>query len=419
MHPRGARLARGIALAVTAAVPLVVWPGIDTPFSTPKLWLLVSGLLAAGAVWLWSRGWRWATEGAGVLGIVVAAWCASWALSALLGDVVSLPALTLGVGASLWAVVLAGVVRNPRAVMAAQVAGSSAVALVSVLQWMGSDPFVAAGWIPPIAEASPRLAVYGTLGNPNFVACLLAASLPMSAGLFFSSGTVTRWAAVAAAGVMALALLATGSRAGALALGAAAVTSGVAGRGRPHRIVAVAALALAATAVAVSPARSLAETLSGRVYIWRTTWPHALERPIAGRGPGGFELSYPAWDRAARAGGHTRPGGSRFAGPQQHAHNDYLEALVERGIPGGGALVLTIGGMLAVAFQSARGGHDTAAAVAGAASLAALAAAALVDLPLARPAEAVHSWTAVAVIALSGSTGTSREASTPESQNHV
>jgi hypothetical protein len=54
MHPRGATLARGIALAVTAALPLVVWPGIDTPFSTPKLRLLVSGLLAAGAVWLWS-----------------------------------------------------------------------------------------------------------------------------------------------------------------------------------------------------------------------------------------------------------------------------------------------------------------------------------------------------------------------------
>jgi hypothetical protein len=416
MHLRASTLARGTALAVTAALPLAAWPGLDTPFSTPKLWLLACGVLVCGTLGSWSAGpcragvrRRAAVGGAGTVAgagylfaIVVPLWCATWALAALGGDLVSLPALTLGAGAALWALVLAGTVRDPRHVMTAQAAGSSVVALVAVLQWLGHDPFAAAGWTPAIAGGTPRLAVYGTLGNPNFVACLMAASLPMSAGLAYGSTTAARWLAVTAATLQVLALLASGSRAGAVALGAAALTWAVAVGGRRHRAVTLTALTLAATAVAISPARPLADTISGRFYIWRTAWPHALERPITGRGPGAFEASYPEWERAARAAGDARPGVARFAGPQQHAHNDYLEALVDRGVPGAAALAFAVVGMLLAAVRRARRAAGSLPALAGAASLAALAAAAVVDFPLARPAEAVHFWTAMAVIAMGG-----------------
>ena len=402
MSRSGAPLARLPTLAVVTALPLAAWPGLETPFSTPKLWLLACGVALCSAI-----GWRslaHTREGrwhSALPSVALPLWLASWALSALLGDVVSLAALWLGVGAALWALILLRMVGAPLAVMRAQVAGVTGVALVAVSQWVGLDPFAWLGWFPAIAGASPRLAVYGTLGNPNFVGCLLAGTLPLAAGLLAASGrALARSLAVAALVIQVAALFATGSRAGALGTAAAAIAAAVLSRDGRLRVLAAAGLAVAALLVLSSPARPLADTLSGRLYIWRVTSPHAFDRPLAGFGPGAFEVRYPGWEVAARATGQAQPADRPFEGPQQHAHNDYLEALVERGTLGLFALLAVVLSGLAVAWSCARhpSAHPT--AIAAAASLAALSAAALVDFPLARPAEAVNFWTAVAIIAM-------------------
>lgn len=400
MRPLATRWARGVALVVTAALPLAIWPGLATPFSTPKLWVLAAGLATCAA--LGAGGRRRAQRH---LDLLVLAWCVSWAVPALLGDVASFPSLALGVGAALWALVLTRHVPDARGLMRAQVTGSAVMALVASLQWFGRDPFAAAGWVPAIAGASPRLAVYGTLGNPNFVAALAAASLPLAVALAVWPGpggsrrTPGHAAAGLAAALLLVAVFATGSRAGALALGGSAVTWAALRGGRRRWALVVAGATLAAAAIATSPARPLEETLSGRIYIWRVTWPHAFDRPLTGRDPGAFEVTYPAWERASRP---DRRGDRRFIGPQQHAHNDYLEALVERGLPGALVLAGVVSVLLGSAVRRVRAGSDALPVVTGAASLAALATTALVDFPLARPAEAVHFWAAAAIVVMRG-----------------
>jgi O-antigen ligase len=272
-----------------------------------------------------------------------------------------------------------------------------------------ADPFLLLGWVPAIPDRSQRLAVYGTLGNPNFVAALMAGTAPLAAGLLISARSRAR--RIAWGGALAcvfLAMLAAGSRAGALGLAAAGIAwASVAPWPARHRVaVLVVALSACALGVFTSRARPIVETGAGRLYIWRVAWPHAWQAPFVGHGPGAFEIRYPGWETQARASSAQagRPTNARFAGPQQHAHNDYLEALVERGVPGAAAI---FGLVVLVVIAGRRSPRDTLAA-AGAASVAAVAAVAIVDFPLERPAEAALFWTAVS-IALARNPGSRKE----------
>jgi putative inorganic carbon (hco3(-)) transporter len=337
---------------------------------------------------------------------------ASWTWSALLGDFVSTEALMLAYATSLVAILIVIIAPRPEQLAISMVIGATAVAVIAISQWFGLDPFALAGWVAPIDGASARLRVYSTLGNPNFVAALLAASLPLSAGLFVSRRH--RLMLGAAAALQLLGLIATGSRAGALGLLAAAFTFAVFAASRKTRVL-VASVGLAAglAAIALSSARPLGGTLAGRAYIVRVAAPHAFEAPLAGRGPGAFEFLYPGWERASRSGSGSGSSSfsasgaaiSPFAGPQQHAHNDYLEALIERGVAG----PVTILSILATCFwngwrRRTRASRQEAGLLAGTlAMMAAIAAIALVDFPLVRPAEATFWWCGVALIALTSS----------------
>jgi O-antigen ligase len=390
-----ASVARGLALATVVGLPLAVWPGLEHPFSAPKLLLLVTGVAACAAL-AWDTTRRPASHAptCRVLGAILLLWLAPWAIASLFGEFVSFDALVLGVCGALWALVLARVVDDAGAVVTAQVLGTTGVALVTALQAIGVDPFRAAGWAPALAGASPRLAVYGTLGNPNFVAALMAGTAPLTAWLFGSApANRPRWLAGAALACQVLALAATGSRGGTLGLVTGAVAWLLLPAGRRTFALALGGIALGGLLLAISPARPVAATLSGRLYVWRMTWPHAWDRPLAGHGPGAFEVLYPAWESAARQAGSTGGAPSQFAGPQQHAHNDYLEALVERGLPG----AVSLAGVVCLVLVAGWRAQEHSAAAAGAAAVAALAAVASVDFPLARPAEVALFWTAVCV----------------------
>ncbi len=369
-----------------ALLPLAVWPDLARPFSDPKLAWLVAGtvlLFVAGG----SGRVGWPTRA------LAALWIATFVAAGLLSSSPSLAAIVLGVTAPLFAVAVMRVQPAVSAVVGAQVIGATACAAVALAQWAGADPFVAAGWHPPIDGASVRMRVYGTLGNPNFVGVVMAMSLPLTLALTGGAAAGLRrrvvWVALA---VQAGALVATGSRGAVLGLGAAVATYALLRWTRRVRVGLAAVALFAIAAIAVSPARSLETTAAGRLHLWRIVGPHVSEAPLVGLGPGAVTVRFSAWQRAAARDGVRDP---RFAGLTDHVHNDYLEALVERGAFG---LLSALAPLLAMLFLVGRLPRPVPSVAAGAlAAVAAGAACALVDFPLARPTELTWWWLAIAV----------------------
>ena len=375
--------------ACLALLPLAVWPGLERPFSPPKLVLMSS--LAVGLLLLPTRvAW---TSIAPRLRWSALAWIATFLIAALASDLPALSSLVLGLAAPVLAVALLRAGIPPLAIVCGMAAGATACASVALLQWLALDPFAWFGWHAPIDGASVRMRVYGTLGNPNFVGALMAMSLPLTAAAHREAPTPgQRRLGEVALALQALALVATGSRGAVLGLAAASGVYALLRWSRRVRIAVGALLVFAVVAVAISPARPLDTTAAGRLHLWRIVAPYATESLLTGLGPGAVPLHFPAWQRdAARAGVRDR----RFAGLTDHVHNDYLEALVERGIPGLVALVVPL--FLAIA-AGVRLPRPTAPVVAGTcAAVTAGAACALVDFPLARPAELAWWWVALAL----------------------
>lgn len=400
-----------VAPLIVAVVPWLVWPGCDDPFSTPK-----RAAIAVAAVLLWAIvARRPPAPGSGHRGITVIdvtalAWIATFVLSALLSDTASPAAVGLGLAGPAWALALARAAPRATLMVRAMLVTATGIAILALAQWLGADPFRAAGWAPDVAGGSQRLRVYATLGNPNFVAAWLAMHLPLSANAARAGrGSLSRAAGLLSALVLLAAVAATGSRGGALGA-AAGLTTWVLWARVVRPVAAVgAAVALIGVLAWLSPARVLPETAAGRFYILMVAWPHAVDRPGLGYGPGAFQQHYPAWEQEGRK-SRRLPQGliHRFAGPQAHAHNDYLQALIERGLPGLATLLLAIAVPLWAATRrrgaglAAGPGEANRAALVGA--VAAMAACALVDFPFQRPAETFTFWTVSALLARDAAT---------------
>jgi O-antigen ligase len=375
--------------ACLAILPLAVWPGLERPFSTPKLAWLVASVIAllmvpgGGRVSTVAPALRWTTL----------VWVASFLVAGLAAPVPSLPALALGIAAPLFALALVRDGAPPATLLASQALGATICAGVALAQWAGLDPFVLAGWHPPIDGASIRMRVYGTLGNPNFVGVLMATSLPLTVATLDGATTpVGRRLALLALALQAAALVATGSRGAVLGLGAAVAVYAFLRWSRRVRVALAAVAIFAGVAIGVSPARPIDTTAAGRWHLWRIISPHAWDAPLAGLGPGAVALQFPEWQRmAARDGLRDR----RFAGLTDHVHNDYLEALVERGVPGLASLLAPLIAILALAVRVARPIPPVMAGTM--AAVAAGAACALVDFPLARPTELAWWWVAIGI----------------------
>lgn len=351
-------------------LPLACWPGLERPFSTPKLWLL-GGLDAAlatqyllqrpkSAAALSSADWTWL------------AWLAVLSLSALWAPYASLDALLLMLLPLPLFLALDRGLLWPDRVMHAVLWGSAAVAAVASLQYLGLDPLRMTGWAPE-AFTSPRMRVYGTLGNPAFVAAWTCATLPLAIAMAWRQ---RGWWALVALQVFAIA--ATGSRVFLLALPAAAAVAFLRGRGSKWLL---AGVPLAAALLWLSPARPLPETVEGRLYLARVAASHWRDVPVLGFGPGAFRPQFAVW-QVEWLKGHG-PSASRFAGDVDHAHNDYLEIFVEYG-PAGLAVFLCMCGWLMAAAWRAPGP--------AACGVAALLAIAFVDFPFHRPAEWALLW---------------------------
>ena len=101
---------------------------------------------------------------------------------------------------------------------------------------------------------------------------------------------------------------------------------------------------------------------SGRLYIWRSVVPLVPERPLLGGGPDTLGLrTDAAFER------YDETLGILIHSSIDTAHNDYLNILVNQGIP---ALLLYLGALTASALRWLRNGAgDPAAAICGCAAL--------------------------------------------------
>jgi O-antigen ligase len=409
---RGLARRAGAALAPLGlwALALAVWPGAAQPFSGVKSLLLLGlgGLAAALGAWAGAPG-RAEAQGraAGAWRGLAALWLAGPALSALLGEGGAPLPLAREVGGGLLLLGLLLAPPPPRATRRAAAGAGAAVAAVAVLQAAGADPFAWAGWAPQGAGGG-RMHVYGTLGNPTFVAALLGATLCLTAGEEARAvGRPARLGWGLAAVVQGAALAATRSWGALLALAAAGLVAGAvaapSGGGRPGRAARWTGLGLLAALLVLGlsvAGRPVGRVVEGRRYLWQVAAPQLAAAPLLGQGPGAFEARWPEWEAGHWGQGRAGPQQARFRGRQDHAHQDVLEWLLELGLLGTLPRLVLLGLALwrAVAAREA----------ALAAALTALLVRAQVDFPLARPAEL---GLLVALVALCGALPAGRGAS--------
>jgi O-antigen ligase len=274
----------------------------------------------------------------------------------------------------------------------------AAVALASVSAMLGAERahwiatrsglvvgLVLALWVLAGFLAGRRgFALHAGLGNPNWAGLVLAVTWPLAITdpLVARAPVVLR---VLLSGAFAMALLATDSRAGAVAgvVGCALVVLG----GAPRRLrpvwgmAAVALLALAVIVMSSAPgvdhgptasARDAETSVRGRLFIHRVSAEAALEHLPFGAGLGRFHTAF--LERQGRALAELPP--AEAAERYENAtscHQDFLEALLEAG-----PIALTL---LAVALALALHQHLRLGFYGGAGALAAASTAALADSP--------------------------------------
>jgi hypothetical protein len=297
-----------------AGLVFLVVPAAALPFSTPKL-----ALLASAAVVLFVM----APSRSSLARTGALAWLA---ISALQGS-------PLNAAAALLLAALLNLKWDSSTTLRALVWIGAALAAITLVQAVGPGP---------------RLRMYGTLGNPDFVAAWLGASICLALAQRNAPAIVLQAAALAV----------LGSFATALALAAAAAVA-------LRRSAAIALLCLCAAWVGRDPVK----VLQGRIELHQVAAPHLLDAPLTGLGS--VEKLWPA------------------AHPQNHVHDDWLELALEQGMPAALLLAALTVAALRKALQKKLLGP--------AAALASLAARAFVDFPLARPAELALFVTLIAV----------------------
>ncbi len=207
---------------------------------------------------------------------------------------------------------------------------------------------------PSHSGGARRLAV-STLGNENFASEWLVATLPLVLGLALSASTWPgRIGFAAVALLQATHLPLTHTRAGVLALGAAAGLA-IADhlRARVHKMAALLLLAgLLLGGIAFLYSQSESASARVRREIYPATLRLALDHPALGVGAGNFPIAFPPYRTAEEV------ALSGLASHVEDAHDEYLQSFAELGIPGLFLLVLFGISALSEASRASRRGAD-------------------------------------------------------------
>jgi putative inorganic carbon (hco3(-)) transporter len=207
------------------------------------------------------------------------------------------------------------------------------------------------GFVHPGAQGAGRLT--GAVGDPNAQATVLAAGLPLLIGLavVYRHSSWMKLVAVVGVVVMFIGLVTTLSREGLVALGAvlvAAVIFGGRWRGRAAAVLLIGIVATAGYYSVVAPLsarqRVTMASTSGRSSLWTVALRVFEAHPVLGVGQDNFILVESRY--------LNQPGAIQalfFITTPKVAHNTYLEALADLGVPG----LLTLLGALVVSLATA------------------------------------------------------------------
>jgi O-antigen ligase len=403
---------RGALIALPCALSLFVLP-VDSPFLLPKRALLVfaAALLCGAAVTTGRlalpRG-RDARLITGLAALASVAVLISWTLSAQ-RELGLQAALFWVAGPTLAMVVCATLDRPRRLIAATALAGGIQSAIVAAQWFFAVNP---AAFVGVHVVARDRMRLYGTLGNPDFVATFIAATLPSALMLTWNldphGSKRSRWFWYAIIGLDLAASVATGARTGGVAalIGLAATAwflrtpeaTRSASLNWRHLATGILVAAAAFVLLARNP-RKLDESFAGRTTIWRIALLGHMASPT-GSGPGTFPRTYDI-RMSAYAGAHREPDRERFFAYEATALNDYVQTLVETGWLG---TLTLVGGLVwwfyAVVRKTREPQLDISARAPYAAaigSVAALAAAALGESPFQRADTWALLWLALAL----------------------
>ncbi len=301
---------------VVALVLLMVAPGLESAFHTPKTLALALGLVAVLPVVV-SR-WRMLPPLPFVFVAAVsvsATWNDAWRAPST--SVLLLGGLTVGA----WQVLASEPLRVAKVISVALVF----VCGLALLQVLGLFTFGATG----------RMACSSTLGNPDFVASVVG----VLGWLMFPLGR--RWLFPILALVTGALLVAQSfASLAALGLSASFVVVHPSMRSKRLTFIVGAFLGLALVGVGVM-GRSLERSGRGRWYLTQVALPHVTDAPVFGLGPGALELHWPQWEleswtkRCGEDAGCVRAHPDfEFNGLQRHLHDDWLELFIEVGALG-------------------------------------------------------------------------------------
>lgn len=395
-----------LLLSIPLTVALVFSSAFAAPFSAPKNAILIFtvAVLAAAAL-AFSSGLK-AEKDELRITVAAAAYVAVTVVSAVLS-----PHRSMCIGSVVWAVcglllfsatraALSGEgrARNIRNLQIALSAAAVLTALLTIAQFFGLS--IQGGFLH-FVRSNDRMRMYGTQGNPDFVAAFLAVALPAALGLAIAACRLRALCTLVPL-LIAIAILLTGSRGGALAMAVGiTVVAFLAMRSQP--IVRVAVLAAVAASCVLGAgthlnARTPWESLRGRVFIWQVSLGDGAARSVIGTGPGTFAFNYPLqlgrfFSEPSRA--PLRP----FAGNERHAQDDFVEVLHDTGLLGLASLLALLPFWFVAAIRKLRACHqeECPAISAVIASVAALCVAALFDFPMHRAETWALFWILMAV----------------------
>lgn len=201
----------------------------------------------------------------------------------------------------------------------------------------------------------------GTVGDPNELAAVLVAAIPICMGI---AGTlrarpVLRVLTLGAALLCLAGTINTLSRGGLLALGAVLVAAvGFGGRWRPQAIALLLVTALGTVgyfgviAPLAAQQRVTSADSSGRTDIWTVGWRMVQAHPLNGVGSGNFQNAEVHYLQAP--GTITKNGANLIVNVPHVAHNIYLELLADLGIPGLLAFLGVVSAAIGATIKAAR-----------------------------------------------------------------
>ena len=213
------------------------------------------------------------------------------------------------------------------------------------------------GFVHPLSTTQAGRAT-GTIGDANAEGTVLAAAIPLLLAIVAFVGASARMKLAATIGVtiMFVGLMGTLSREGLLSLGAVMVCAVVFGgrwRAKAATLLAIGVVATVGYFFVLAPLtarqRVTATDTSGRSSIWTVAWRMIENHPVLGVGTDNFILvEYQYIDQPG-----VITSANYIVDTPKVAHNAFLEALADLGIPGLLTLLAVLGCALTAAVRAA------------------------------------------------------------------